>query len=89
MVYGDNSRLVRWNDIIKLKIMSLRVEMENVGDSFMWRFYVLYLKNWKFFKFYNDDEMWVLVNFNVDEELLVFIRCLMVCELLLGLDDVE
>lgn len=68
-----------------VKIDSLRLDMELFGDNFLWRFYGLYLKNWEFFKFYCDNELWALLNLEVDKELVFFVKCLMFFELV-GVD---
>ncbi|KAJ8433891.1 hypothetical protein Cgig2_004613 [Carnegiea gigantea] len=64
------------------------LEIESAGDSFVWRPYALPLENWEFPRFYNDDERWVCMNSEVDDELLSFARCLKACELL-GLECLE
>ncbi|XP_010675984.2 uncharacterized protein LOC104891897 [Beta vulgaris subsp. vulgaris] len=80
-------RAARWHNVMKLKSASLRLDIESAADSFLWRPYTLCLKNWEFPKFYCDDERWVLMNSEVGDDLLSFVRCLRVSELV-GLDCV-
>ncbi|XP_021758869.1 uncharacterized protein LOC110723802 [Chenopodium quinoa] len=80
LVRGE-PRLARWHGVKCVENGRLRVEIESAGGEFLWRPYALYVKNWEFPKFYCDEEMWVLVDSEVDEELLSFAVCLRVCEL--------
>uniref|UniRef100_A0A803LYC7 Aminotransferase-like plant mobile domain-containing protein n=1 Tax=Chenopodium quinoa TaxID=63459 RepID=A0A803LYC7_CHEQI len=79
LVQGE-PRVARWHEVTKLKTQNLRLDDESVADSFIWRPYVLSLKNWVLPKFYCNDEMWVLIDSEVDEELLSFVRCLRASE---------
>uniref|UniRef100_A0A803LYD0 Aminotransferase-like plant mobile domain-containing protein n=2 Tax=Chenopodium quinoa TaxID=63459 RepID=A0A803LYD0_CHEQI len=80
LVHGE-PRLARWHGVNGVRNRRLRVEIESAGGEFLWRPYALYVRNWEFPKFYCDEEMWVLVDSEVDEELLSFGVCLRVCEL--------
>ncbi|CAO2813819.1 unnamed protein product [Amaranthus hypochondriacus] len=76
-------RVARWHNVIKLKTHDLRLEIELGVDNFIWRPFALCLRNWDFPKFYCKDGigMWVLIDSDVNEELLSFVRCLRVSEL--------
>uniref|UniRef100_A0A803LYC8 Aminotransferase-like plant mobile domain-containing protein n=2 Tax=Chenopodium quinoa TaxID=63459 RepID=A0A803LYC8_CHEQI len=70
-------RLARWQNVKKLKLGILRLILDSsTGDNFLWRPYALHLKNWEFPKFYCDQEMWVSVKPEVDEQYLSFAKCL-------------
>ncbi|XP_021867244.2 uncharacterized protein [Spinacia oleracea] len=86
LVKGE-PRVARWHNVTKLKTQNLRLEIESAADSFVWRPYALCLNNWLFPKFYSDDGMWVLIDSEVDEDLLSFVRCLRPSELV-GFDCV-
>ena len=81
-------RLARWHNVNKSQSSFLMEEIESAGDIFLWRPYALHLKNWEFPKFYSDNERWVWMNSEVEDEILSFARCLRACELV-GMDCVE
>ncbi|KAJ8435480.1 hypothetical protein Cgig2_033219 [Carnegiea gigantea] len=81
-------RLARWHNVNKSQSGFLMEEIESARDIFLWRPYALHLKNWKFPKFYSDNERWVWINSEVGDEILSFARCLRACELI-GMDCVE
>lgn len=81
-------RMARWHERKTSKSRMSKLELESLGDDFLWRPYVLPLENWKFPKFYCDQGMWVLVNSEVDEEFLSFAMCLRTCDLV-GIDCME
>ncbi|KNA20659.1 hypothetical protein SOVF_050280 [Spinacia oleracea] len=86
LVKGE-PRVARWHGINKSK--NLRFDIgSSTGDNFLWRPYALQLENWELPKFYCDKEKSGFVNSEVDEQILSFVRCLRVCELV-GVDCVE
>ena len=81
-------RLARWHNVKKPRNELPGLDMEFVGDDFVWRPYTLNLENWVFPKFYPDNATWVLVNSEIDEELWSWAHCLRASELV-GMDGVE
>ncbi|XP_074310517.1 uncharacterized protein LOC141646545 [Silene latifolia] len=83
-------RIARWHNVHVLKhnVCSSRMDEGFAEELFLWRPYGLYLQNWDFPKFYGDEENWVEMNSEVDEEYLSFAKCLRDC-MLEGVDCVE
>ncbi|KDP39099.1 hypothetical protein JCGZ_00856 [Jatropha curcas] len=93
LIKNGEPRLAIWNN---LKCKSGQCGNENVRlnlddsskESFKWRPYTKIVENWDIPKFYREQEMWVSMNSDLDEELLSFIRCLRVSELV-GIECTE
>ncbi|KAA8523703.1 hypothetical protein F0562_010126 [Nyssa sinensis] len=78
----------RWHGLKKLNVENLRMAIDCAGECFLWRPYATFASNLMFGKFYRENEVWVLVKSDMEEELESFARCLRVCELV-GLDCIE
>ncbi|WCJ32896.1 Aminotransferase-like plant mobile domain family protein [Euphorbia peplus] len=76
-------RFSRWNIGVngRCNAKTVRSLLESSGESFNWRPYTRPLENWDFPKFYRENEMWVFCDSELDDELLSFILCLRVSEL--------
>ncbi|KAM1149980.1 hypothetical protein PS2_030298 [Malus domestica] len=79
--YGE-PRMARWDKVDGLEVGNLRKVLDSAGEDFLWRPYALdVVENWCLPKYYPQEEKWVLVGPDLDDELLSFVRCLSVCEL--------
>ncbi|OWM62540.1 hypothetical protein CDL15_Pgr000078 [Punica granatum] len=85
-VFRDGEpRITRWITRKLLKLPDLGKLLGSATEVFRWRPYARLSENPKLHKFYPENERWVLVGSDSDDELLSFARFLMPCELL-GLD---
>ncbi|XP_020416898.1 uncharacterized protein LOC18780981 [Prunus persica] len=81
-------RMARWEGVDGLKVKNLRIVLDSAGEDFMWRPYAMAMENWHLPNYYPHKEKWVLVGPDLDDELLSFVRCLRVSELV-GLGTIE
>ncbi|CAB4277787.1 unnamed protein product [Prunus armeniaca] len=81
-------RMARWEGVDGLKVKNLRIVLDSAGEDFMWRPYAMAMENWHLPNYYPLKEKWVLVGPDLDDELLSFVRCLRVSELV-GLGTIE
>jgi hypothetical protein len=79
-------RLARWHNVNSSTVRNVRLALDSEG-SFQWRPYATAVES-LCYKIYGDEEKWVLVDVDVDEELKSFTRCLRACELV-GIGCVE
>lgn len=74
-------RMARWHKVnLKLNIPLIRSALR-LPENFEWRPYAADLKNWHHRSFYKEKEQLVFDCLNLDEELLSYVRCLRVSEL--------
>ncbi|GAV68625.1 PMD domain-containing protein [Cephalotus follicularis] len=85
--FGDG-RGARWNRVKSVNVKNVRVALNSAGESFHWRPYATVIKNWQFPKFYKEKEEWILVESGIDEEIMSFVLCLRVSELV-GIGCIE
>ncbi|GKV42612.1 hypothetical protein SLEP1_g49995 [Rubroshorea leprosula] len=77
----DEPRLARWYGLRTENVGDVGLALDLAGESFQWRPYGVAIKNWDFPKFYGDEEQWLSVDSQLDEQSLVFARFLRVSEL--------
>ncbi|XP_027190347.1 uncharacterized protein [Cicer arietinum] len=76
--HGD-PLLFRWHMVKDLNIDNVRLALDLAMDDFLWRPYVRYGD--KCGMFYPNDEIWIPFKKDLDKEILSFVTCLRVCEL--------
>ncbi|XP_007214250.2 protein MAINTENANCE OF MERISTEMS [Prunus persica] len=81
-------RMARWDKVNGPKVQNLRMVLDSAGGDFQWRPYAMAIENWNLPKCYPHWEKWVCVGPDLDDELLSFVRCLRVSELV-GLGTIE
>ncbi|CAA7048430.1 unnamed protein product [Microthlaspi erraticum] len=64
-------RISRWGGLQKKLLKDVRLSL----DGFDWRPYTKPLKNWNPLRVYVEEAMWITINNNVDDEFVVFARC--------------
>ncbi|CAI8596556.1 unnamed protein product [Vicia faba] len=82
---GDHV-LLRWNMVKALQIENVRLALESAIDDFMWRPYFRYADNCGMF--YPNDEISVPFKKHLDKQMLSFVLCLRVSELV-GIECIE
>lgn len=89
LISNGDPVLFRWNKVksLKMKTENVRLELDSAMDDFLWRPYVRYADNCKVL-FYPKDENLVPLEAGLDKELLSFVTCLRVSELV-GTDSIE
>ncbi|KAM0997540.1 hypothetical protein ACFX2I_007397 [Malus domestica] len=86
--FGE-TRLARWDKLNGMEVENLRKVLDSAGGDFKWRPYALdVIENLHLPKYYPQKETWVLAGSDSNDELLSFIRCLIVSELV-GLGTIE
>ncbi|GAA0179904.1 hypothetical protein LIER_30034 [Lithospermum erythrorhizon] len=86
--YGE-PRLARWDTLGKFEVENVSELMDRSGESFQWRPYAIPSGNWEFNKWYKANEMYVLVDFEMEmDDVEEFVRFVRVSELV-GLDCIE
>ncbi|KAK2387308.1 serine/threonine-protein phosphatase 7 long form protein [Trifolium repens] len=83
--HGD-PLLFRWHKVQTLKFENVKLALDSAIDDFLWRPYVRYSD--KCGMFYPNDEIWVPNEKNLDKEILSFVTCLRVSELV-GFESIE
>ncbi|GAU20521.1 hypothetical protein TSUD_130790 [Trifolium subterraneum] len=83
--HGD-PLLFRWHKVEASKIDNVKLALDLAIDHFLWRPYVRYAD--KCGIFYPNDEIWVPFEKDLDKEMLSFVRCLSVSELV-GFESIE
>ncbi|XP_065864604.1 uncharacterized protein [Euphorbia lathyris] len=73
-------RFAQWNNV-KCSVKNVRSLLDSSKESFNWRPYTKPLENWDFPNFYREKEMWVFSDSDLDDDLLSFILCLRVSDL--------
>ncbi|XP_059444016.1 uncharacterized protein LOC132175936 [Corylus avellana] len=83
LIKDGEPRVARWHKVKKLNIGKVRFVIDSEeGDGFQWRPYAAGLENWLPPKLYRDEEEeWVSIGPDLDEEVASFARCLRVSEL--------
>jgi hypothetical protein len=82
LIKDGEPRVARWHKVKKLNIDKVRFVIDSEeGDGFQWRPYAAGLENWLPPKLYRDEEEWVSIGPDLDEEVASFARCLRVSEL--------
>ncbi|KAK2387268.1 serine/threonine-protein phosphatase 7 long form protein [Trifolium repens] len=83
--HGD-PLLFRWRKVKDFKIDNVKLALDSAMDDFLWRPYVRYSD--KHGMFYPNDEVWLPFEKDLDKEMLSFVICLRVSELV-GFDSIE
>ncbi|WCJ32895.1 Aminotransferase-like plant mobile domain family protein [Euphorbia peplus] len=78
-------RFARWN-CVKCNVKDVRQLFDSSKGNFIWRPYAKPVENWDMPKFYSEKEMWVNSDSFVHEDVLSFIMCLRVSQLV-GLES--
>ncbi|KAK2441342.1 serine/threonine-protein phosphatase 7 long form protein [Trifolium repens] len=78
--------LFRWHKVRALKIDNVKLALDSAINDFLWRPYVRYAD--KCGMFYPNDEIWVPFEKDLDKEMLSFVTCLRVSELV-GFESIE
>lgn len=81
LIKDGEPRAARWHKVKKLNIEKLGLVIDSEGDGFQWRPYAAGLENWLSPKLYRNEEGWVSIGPDLDEEVASFARCLRVSEL--------
>ncbi|GLT59408.1 hypothetical protein SLA2020_322280 [Shorea laevis] len=84
----DEPRLARWHGLRIENVGDVGLALDLAGESFQWRPYGMAVKNWDFPKFYVDEEQWIPVECQLDEQFISFSRFLRVGELV-GMGCIE
>lgn len=84
LINNGDPVLARWHKVKALKIDNVRLAFNLATEDFLWRPYVRY--DGKCRVFYPENETWVPFDTNLDRELLSFVACLKVSELV-GFDS--
>ncbi|KAJ8747535.1 hypothetical protein K2173_014387 [Erythroxylum novogranatense] len=87
LIQNGKPRSARW-DNSRSRVKNARLALDSAKDRFVWRPYAKRVPNWTFPMFYADKETWLSEDSELDGELLSFIQCLKVSELV-GLDCIE
>ncbi|XP_073224879.1 uncharacterized protein [Cicer arietinum] len=82
---GDHV-LLKWDMVKGLEIDNVRLALDSAVDDFLWRSYVGYAD--KCGVFYPIDECWIPFKKDLNKEMLSFVTCLRVSELV-GFDSIE
>ncbi|XP_045822344.1 uncharacterized protein LOC123915247 [Trifolium pratense] len=83
--HGD-PLLFRWHEVRALKIDDVKLTLDSAMDDFLWRPYVRFADNCEMF--YPNDELLVPFKKDLDKQLLSFVICLRVSELV-GFESIE
>jgi hypothetical protein len=82
LIKDGEPRVARWHKVKKLNIDKVGFVIDSEeGDGFQWRPYAAGLENWLPPKLYRDEEEWVSIGPDLDEEVASFARCLRASEL--------
>jgi hypothetical protein len=81
LIKDGEPRAARWHKVKKLNIEKLGLVIDSEGDGFQWRPYAAGLENWLSPKVYRNEERWVPIGPDLDEEVASFARCLRASEL--------
>ncbi|CAL9017576.1 unnamed protein product [Prunus brigantina] len=87
-IKSSEPRMARWDKVNGVRVENLRRVLDSARENFLWRPYALVTDNWHIPKYYPQEEMWVLIGPDVDDELLSYVRCLRASELV-GLYTIE
>ncbi|WCJ32889.1 Aminotransferase-like plant mobile domain family protein [Euphorbia peplus] len=85
LIKAGETRFAQWNNG-KCNVKHVRSLLDASKMSFSWRPYTKPLENWRFPKFYREEETWVFSDSDLDDDLLSFVMCLRVSELV-GLES--
>lgn len=84
LINNGDPILARWHKVKALKIDNVRLAFNLAMEYFLWRPYVRYAGKCRVF--YPENETWVPFDSNLDKELLSFVTCMRVSELV-GIDS--
>jgi len=87
LINNEDHVLLRWHKVKALKIDNVRLTLDSAIDDFIWRPYVVRYSD-KWVMFYPIDEMFVPFKKDLDKEMLSFLTCLRVSELV-GFEFIE
>ncbi|KAH0986912.1 hypothetical protein GBA52_014089 [Prunus armeniaca] len=87
-IKSSEPRMARWDKVNGVRVENLRRVLDSARENFLWRPYALVIDNWHFPKYYPQEEKWVLIGPDLDDELLSYVRCLRASELV-GLYTIE
>ncbi|CAL9017577.1 unnamed protein product [Prunus brigantina] len=87
-IKSSEPRMARWDKVNGVRVENLRRVLDSARENFLWRPYALVTDKWHIPKYYPQEEMWVLIGPDVDDELLSYVRCLRASELV-GLYTIE
>ncbi|KAK2441330.1 serine/threonine-protein phosphatase 7 long form protein [Trifolium repens] len=86
LINNGDPLLLRWDMVMALKIDNVRLALDSATDDFIWRPYVRYAD--KCGMFYPNDEILVAFKNDLDKEMMSFVTCLRVSELV-GFASIE
>ncbi|PNX59574.1 serine/threonine-protein phosphatase, partial [Trifolium pratense] len=87
LIENEDHMLFRWHRVKPLKVDNVKLALDSANkDNFLWRPYVKYAD--KYGKFYPKDEVLVPVKKDLGKEILSFVICLRVSELI-GFESIE
>ncbi|KAI9079997.1 hypothetical protein K1719_038062 [Acacia pycnantha] len=86
VIIHGNPVIGRWHRVKALKIGDVRSVIDSAMDDFVWRPYAIFASKHRLF--YAENSMWVPLDHTLDKEILSYIICMRISELV-GLDCIE
>ncbi|KAI9079955.1 hypothetical protein K1719_038020 [Acacia pycnantha] len=86
VIIHGNPVIGRWHRVKALKIGNVRSVIDSAMDDFVWRPYAIFASKHRLF--YAENSMWVPLDHPLDDEIMSFIICMRISELV-GLDCIE